>query len=1167
MQENGDSTSLTNFKSKRNIIDIISFAFSIAVLITISYLYLIPTEVGIIQYKHGIFWVYFVTYFFIVAAFGLLILLKPFVHLFKEVIEISLGISSVIVLISFITFNLHEPWIMQSAYFFRSAGVEIGFMFGFILLKSVILFQTNFNNERKRDCRTQKPKSMLYTALVLAVMSGVLIFLMYAYRRIAVFSLFAFIAAIQSIFSIRAVCRLNKEILHKLGKLAHLDIPFKDTELRGLKKFKFRVNETAEYIGTDPTAWWRLWGAFKLGLILNIVGAVLWFTGVYWNPYNAIPISEIVSALYVILMTLQLVFMCIKDSVSERHKNQEKAKGLIKTSNIILKFFKFIGFFLIFLYLMYFHHYPIHFPEVMMQNYVFVAIGAGSFLTIGALLRRYSNPNVARAAQFILYACAVAIILIVLPILYEDAWNVGFVLYGYRTHEYYTYFPYEFLHTIQYSVMVGLPVGIFIADIIQEHLIENVEDRQKPFHLIAILVMGFTMCAAAMPLSMVLNLPGTAIIPFEQLFDYVYTAILVCTYILGGAAVVEFGLYLYTNRSVLFARKIEDKSEKKSEAPNNKGDQTTAESVLDKRFDLNLSSIKLTERQTKALTISAVILVSSFAGLIAIGVPVSYNSNYKPEMAAFSRGQYAIWPETSGERIADDIMFNIIADYESTAARLELAGNEYGALQFVWKTFNTQTYLKNYTISPFIHTENNGEKINASNCNLRLVDYYLYEEFPEILVPINTSDTGPLLLEDHNILWFNIRTPYAAYPGIYHGNVTLEMEIDGLDMETRLDVNVEIWNFTVPEQRHIRTVMGYGYSSSSEMYQHYKNHRMNTRSFPFSASYDGNSWTFDWASFDAEMEQFLEDGFNAFDIAGGCGMSRAPNPDDTAYIQKLQSYLSAIQTHCETKTYRGVPWMEFIFWYFIDEYTLFLPSSYDSFDAYFEDLAVIMAKMMEAAPDLHIMTTGYAKPANEILKPYITIYCPVTPDYIKPIWDQYMAEGKEFWYYTCVQPFAPMPNFHLYNRLFEIRLLDWQLYRYGCVGYLGWGSTSPKHGGGGPGHNGWGDGWFLYYVDDDIYDSIRWENFLDGQEDYEYLWLLNASITEAEQNGTITSAKAEEMKGKLQNAIDKVTLDYWDYTDVVDPIYIGRADIAEMLEYLAPRIDLETIGERMWIPM
>jgi hypothetical protein len=537
------------------------------------------------------------------------------------------------------------------------------------------------------------------------------------------------------------------------------------------------------------------------------------------------------------------------------------------------------------------------------------------------------------------------------------------------------------------------------------------------------------------------------------MFNYFVFAIKLGIYLLLGGGFVEF-LIRIINR-------YKNKSEE-----NVVDNETSAKNNLKQ----SLASIRLDYKINKKIIYAFTLIGVIFLNISFIGVPIAYNQNYTPPMSAYSYKEYAIWPENSAERFSDEIQFNAKRNYEIKPVELYLAGNEYGAVQFIWKTFNTKTILKNYSISDFIHIDSPSEIINSSNCSLRKVRFYVFDEFPEILDTINTSDQNGIELNSHNVFWFDVRTPYKAKSGMYNGTLKFEFEINSIQKITEINIQINIYNFSIPNMRHIRTVMGDHHYKDNPIIENFRIHRMNDRGFIVSMSYDSISKTYsiDWVDFDNQMQERLEAGFNAFDISYGCGMDRDPDPNDQDYIDKLQAYLSAIQSHCEGKSYNGIPWMKYLFWYFLDEYTLFIPD-HTPVNTIFYNLAIIMSKMMEAAPDLQIMTTGYAKKDNEVLKPYISIYCPVTPDYIRPIWDQYISEGKQFWFYTCVQPFAPMPNFHLYNRLHEIRVLDWQLWRYVCVGYLGWGSDYPKHGGGGPGHNGWGDGWIQYYVKMEIY--------------------------------------------------------------------------------------------------
>ena len=136
-----------------------------------------------------------------------------------------------------------------------------------------------------------------------------------------------------------------------------------------------------------------------------------------------------------------------------------------------------------------------------------------------------------------------------------------------------------------------------------------------------------------------------------------------------------------------------------------------------------------------------------------------------------------------------------------------------------------------------------------------------------------------------------------------------------------------------------------------------------------------------------------------------------------------------------------------------------------------------------------------------LLRQYIDIYCPIAYHYNQTEWNRKSeAKGKEIWFYNCVRAlFSPWPNSMAYNRL---------LMKCGprfspnfpsitCKGFLYlWSSDAYYHGSYNFAYNGWGNGWFIYAdTDGQIHDSIRWDNYRDAAQDYEYLWLMkNATI-------------------------------------------------------------------------
>ncbi|PIU60429.1 MAG: hypothetical protein COS85_24560 [Armatimonadetes bacterium CG07_land_8_20_14_0_80_59_28] len=112
--------------------------------------------------------------------------------------------------------------------------------------------------------------------------------------------------------------------------------------------------------------------------------------------------------------------------------------------------------------------------------------------------------------------------------------------------------------------------------------------------------------------------------------------------------------------------------------------------------------------------------------------------------------------------------------------------------------------------------------------------------------------------------------------------------------------------------------------------------------------------------------------------------------------------------------------------------------------------------------------------------------------------DRYSAKrnqyGNELWFYTCMYPTGAFANRFVDYPLIKTRLLPWIAARYGLTGYLHWG------------YNYWserpfefversnlppGDSFVVYPGKNGPLNSLRWEMFREGIEDYECLLLLS----------------------------------------------------------------------------
>ena len=107
----------------------------------------------------------------------------------------------------------------------------------------------------------------------------------------------------------------------------------------------------------------------------------------------------------------------------------------------------------------------------------------------------------------------------------------------------------------------------------------------------------------------------------------------------------------------------------------------------------------------------------------------------------------------------------------------------------------------------------------------------------------------------------------------------------------------------------------------------------------------------------------------------------------------------------------------------------------------------------------------------------------------------------------------------------------------------------------------------IYEDENQIYESIRWENLGDGQEDYEMFWLLNATLEEIETYSLLSQSEINGYKNELNTIIDNVADDFLDYTDNPHDIYNGIERIGNILHRLSSVIDIQSIGETPWFPI
>ena len=115
-------------------------------------------------------------------------------------------------------------------------------------------------------------------------------------------------------------------------------------------------------------------------------------------------------------------------------------------------------------------------------------------------------------------------------------------------------------------------------------------------------------------------------------------------------------------------------------------------------------------------------------------------------------------------------------------------------------------------------------------------------------------------------------------------------------------------------------------------------------------------------------------------------------------------------------------------------------------------------------------------------------------------------------WYGCSTPYPPFPTYHIDDELIGSRILSWMQFTYGSDGTLYWGVNNSSQKSdlweNAVDYNGaMGDGSLSYpakkFGSTEPISTLRLESIREGQEDYEYLWMIEQAILQYnEANGT-----------------------------------------------------------------
>lgn len=360
----------------------------------------------------------------------------------------------------------------------------------------------------------------------------------------------------------------------------------------------------------------------------------------------------------------------------------------------------------------------------------------------------------------------------------------------------------------------------------------------------------------------------------------------------------------------------------------------------------------------------------------------------------------------------------------------------------------------------------------------------------------------------NNPIWINLFIPSYINPGVYTGEIILTLQNN---YSIHIPIKVNVWNFTLPEGNHILVrsnfwlslIRRYDHRKEGKIlkdyYSNLRAHRINVlRNIPLRTEYKQGKLICHFAEFDKKVKKLFEDyGFDAITVGPFLGDASGwrhrrkwmgIDPGTNKFWDLLKQYCRQLETHLKNRGWLEKCWLQY--W---DE-----PRPDDSG---YDKIIQIARVIKKTAPHLKIFMTVKLSPE---LFGLIDIWC---IPFNKQSYDETEIHKRQsagemiFVYHN--DPYIDTP-------LIDKRLYAWRYWKAGIDGVYSWWNLTYwkenpyyKTNMSQSGPDGKevslkaGDGILLYpnpEFSGPPVNSLRWEIFRQGLEDYEYFWLLTQEI-------------------------------------------------------------------------
>lgn len=477
---------------------------------------------------------------------------------------------------------------------------------------------------------------------------------------------------------------------------------------------------------------------------------------------------------------------------------------------------------------------------------------------------------------------------------------------------------------------------------------------------------------------------------------------------------------------------------------------------------------------------------------------------------------------------------------------IRIAKNEIGFTQLFLSSY---TDVEGLTISISDFTSQKGHRLKTG-----LFSEYCFEVedaatkntvyYADALPPVQ----GEFKIDSLCTRGFVIKayTDADSAPGLYRATVNVNM---GTKTVKKAYVYADVWSFALSDDTACATAFGLSH------YAIYMDYRQ----------YDPDDEVLYRAYYDFLLENRVSAYHMPFSVLDERADEYMSNPRVTSFmIDGRDGHFEAMTdkqlSDAHVKLSANEDWARKGYFYYVDE-----PSTYQGL----LDVKESGERLAKLYPGYRLVVPYYTntmlngKDLTANLAESVTLWCPMS-DFWTPIdchvsganhrfnetsikkygtaeerFGKEVAEGDELWWYVCISPQYPYPNFFATYQGTLTRVLFWQTYMYDITGVLYWSVNSWANGAEWRKMDGefpYGDGKLLYsgrkFGLRAPISSIRLEQVRDGIEDYQYLTMIEEYLG----------------KEKADEIVAKVTTGILEYTSEAKVLRSVRDEMGELLE-------------------